>query len=81
MTHGVAPGKDGIVAGNKAGEIELAQGKNWVDACKELHLQFVIFSGLENVAKLTKGKLQNVCHFNYKGQVKVYASLIETRDF
>jgi len=72
FANGAKPGKEGFEAGRKAGEIELAQGKNWVDACKECNLQFVIYSGLENVEKLTKGLIPNVYHFNFKGQVEEY---------
>jgi len=72
FANGAKPGKEGFAAAKKAGELELAQGKLWVDACKQHNLQFVVYSGLENVSKLTKGKYQNVYHFDYKGQVEEY---------
>ena len=48
---------------------EVRQGKNVVDACKNAHVQHVIFSGLENVHKLT-GK--SCPHFDGKAEVVDY---------
>ncbi|XP_056390276.1 nmrA-like family domain-containing protein 1 [Hyla sarda] len=50
---------------------EVQQGKDIVDLCKRLGLQHVVYSGLENVNKLTKGKL-DVLHFDGKGEVEEY---------
>ena len=55
--------------GQRAGEQEFLQGKLWVDACKKHLLEMVIFSGLEDVAERTQGKLPHVYHFNFKGKV------------
>ncbi|XP_018423532.1 PREDICTED: nmrA-like family domain-containing protein 1 [Nanorana parkeri] len=52
-------------------EKEVAQGKRIADLCKQLGLQHVVFSGLENVHKLTGGKLE-VLHFDGKGEVEEY---------
>lgn len=52
-------------------EKEVQQGKVIVDLCKNLGLQHVVYSGLENVNKLTGGKL-NVLHFDGKGEVEEY---------
>ncbi|XP_040297169.1 nmrA-like family domain-containing protein 1 [Bufo bufo] len=52
-------------------EKEVKQGKVIADLCKRLGLQHVIYSGLENVNKLTKGKLE-VLHFDSKGEVEEY---------
>ncbi|XP_075035196.1 nmrA-like family domain-containing protein 1 [Mixophyes fleayi] len=52
-------------------EKEVAQGKLIADLTKKLGLTFVVFSGLENVKKLTGGKL-DVLHFDGKGEVEEY---------
>ncbi|KAM5152035.1 nmrA-like family domain-containing protein 1 [Mantella aurantiaca] len=52
-------------------EKEVAQGKLIADLCKQQGLQHVVFSGLENVNKLTGGKLE-VLHFDGKGEVEEY---------
>ncbi|KAM3916753.1 nmrA-like family domain-containing protein 1 isoform 2-T2 [Leptodactylus fuscus] len=52
-------------------EKEITQGKRIADLAKYLELQFVIFSGLENVEKQTGGKLE-VAHFDGKGQIEEY---------
>ncbi|XP_066432861.1 nmrA-like family domain-containing protein 1 [Eleutherodactylus coqui] len=52
-------------------EKEAAQGKRVADVSKRLGLQIVVFSGLENVKKLTGGKLE-VLHFDGKGEVEEY---------
>ncbi|XP_018423506.1 PREDICTED: nmrA-like family domain-containing protein 1 [Nanorana parkeri] len=50
---------------------EIAQGKRIADVSKRLGLTLVVFSGLENVKKLTGGKLE-VLHFDGKGEVEEY---------
>ncbi|XP_077305717.1 nmrA-like family domain-containing protein 1 [Lithobates pipiens] len=50
---------------------EIAQGKRIADVSKRLGLTLVVFSGLENVKKLTNGKLE-VLHFDGKGEVEEY---------
>ncbi|XP_071975775.1 nmrA-like family domain-containing protein 1 [Engystomops pustulosus] len=50
---------------------EVKQGKSIADLCKRLGLHHVIYSGLENVNKLTGGKLE-VLHFDGKGVVEEY---------
>ncbi|KAG8567787.1 hypothetical protein GDO81_013774 [Engystomops pustulosus] len=50
---------------------EIKQGKLIADVSKRLGLKFVVFSGLENVKKLTKGKLE-VLHFDGKGEIEEY---------
>ncbi|XP_075687581.1 nmrA-like family domain-containing protein 1 [Rhinoderma darwinii] len=52
-------------------EKEVKQGKMLADLCKRLGLQHVVYSGLENVNKLTGGKL-DVSHFDSKGEVEEY---------
>ncbi|XP_044527600.1 nmrA-like family domain-containing protein 1 [Gracilinanus agilis] len=52
-------------------EKEVKQGKMVADASKQLGLKHVVYSGLENVKKLTKGKLE-VHHFDGKGEVEEY---------
>uniref|UniRef100_A0A8C5R6H1 NmrA-like family domain-containing protein 1 n=1 Tax=Leptobrachium leishanense TaxID=445787 RepID=A0A8C5R6H1_9ANUR len=50
---------------------EITQGKHIVDLSKKLGLKHVVFSGLEDVKKLTGGKLE-VLHFDGKGELEVY---------
>ncbi|XP_072273453.1 nmrA-like family domain-containing protein 1 [Pyxicephalus adspersus] len=50
---------------------EIAQGKRIADVSKRLGLTLVVYSGLENVKKLTGGKLE-VLHFDGKGEVEEY---------
>ncbi|XP_063791494.1 nmrA-like family domain-containing protein 1 [Pseudophryne corroboree] len=52
-------------------EKEVAQGKVIADLCKKLGLSHVVYSGLEDVKKLTGGKLE-VLHFDGKGEVEEY---------
>ncbi|XP_073414751.1 nmrA-like family domain-containing protein 1 [Dendrobates tinctorius] len=52
-------------------EKEVKQGKVIADLCKRLGLKHVVYSGLENVNKLTGGKLE-VLHFDGKGEVEEY---------
>ncbi|XP_074045654.1 nmrA-like family domain-containing protein 1 [Macrotis lagotis] len=52
-------------------EKEVQQGKLVADASKQLGLKHVVYSGLENVKKLTNGKLE-VLHFDGKGEVEEY---------
>ncbi|XP_075175634.1 nmrA-like family domain-containing protein 1 isoform X1 [Anomaloglossus baeobatrachus] len=47
------------------------QGKLVADISKRLALEIVVFSGLENVKKLTEGKLE-VLHFDGKGEIEEY---------
>lgn len=55
---------------------EIKQGKQIADLCKQLELQHVVYSGLENVYKLTGGKLE-VPHFDSKGVVEEYIRQIK----
>ncbi|XP_011889769.1 PREDICTED: putative nmrA-like family domain-containing protein ENSP00000305954 [Cercocebus atys] len=50
---------------------EVFQGKLVADTAKHLGLKHVVYSGLENVKRLTDGKLQ-VPHFDSKGEVEEY---------
>ncbi|XP_073414746.1 nmrA-like family domain-containing protein 1 [Dendrobates tinctorius] len=52
-------------------EKEITQGKLIADLSKRLALEIVVFSGLENVKKLTEGKLE-VLHFDGKGEIEEY---------
>ncbi|NXP55427.1 NMRL1 protein, partial [Heliornis fulica] len=52
-------------------EKEIAQGKRLADLSKRLGLRHVVYSGLENVKKLTGGQLE-VAHFDGKGEVEEY---------
>ncbi|XP_053421834.1 nmrA-like family domain-containing protein 1 isoform X1 [Nycticebus coucang] len=52
-------------------EKEVCQGKMVAQVAKRLGLKHVVFSGLENVRRLSGGKLQ-VPHFDGKGEVEEY---------
>ncbi|XP_070259710.1 nmrA-like family domain-containing protein 1 [Myotis yumanensis] len=52
-------------------EEEVSQGKLVADVTKRLGVKHVVFSGLENVKRLTGGKLV-VEHFDRKGEVEEY---------
>lgn len=47
------------------------QGKLLADLAKRLGLRYVVYSGLENIKKLTAGRL-TVGHFDGKGEVEEY---------
>ncbi|XP_069838298.1 nmrA-like family domain-containing protein 1 [Dendropsophus ebraccatus] len=55
---------------------EVIQGKLVADLCKRLNLELVVYSGLENVKKMTCGKL-DVSHFDSKGEVEEYFRQID----
>ncbi|XP_025225612.1 nmrA-like family domain-containing protein 1 isoform X3 [Theropithecus gelada] len=52
-------------------EKEVKQGKLLADLAKHLGLHYVVYSGLENIKKLTAGRL-TVAHFDGKGEVEEY---------
>ncbi|XP_073505177.1 nmrA-like family domain-containing protein 1 [Phyllobates terribilis] len=52
-------------------EKEIKQGKLIADLSKSLALEIVVFSGMEDVKKLTEGKLE-VLHCDGKGEVEEY---------
>lgn len=53
-------------------DIEVQQGKNVADICKELDVQHLIWSGLPNVTIMTDGALRNVKHFDGKAEIEYY---------
>jgi len=55
-----------------SGAVELQQGKNIADLCKESGVQHLIWSSLLNVTKLSGGKLPHVAHFDAKAEVEDY---------
>ncbi|XP_036054215.1 nmrA-like family domain-containing protein 1 [Onychomys torridus] len=50
---------------------EVRQGKLLADLAKRLGLHYVVYSGLENISKLTEGRLA-AGHFDGKGEVEEY---------
>ncbi|XP_053554521.1 nmrA-like family domain-containing protein 1 [Bombina bombina] len=56
---------------NFSKETEVTQGKMVADLAKKLQVKHVVYSGLEDVKKLTGGKLE-VLHFDGKGEVEEY---------
>lgn len=56
---------------NCSQEQEVRQGKLLADLAKRLGLHYVVYSGLENIRKLTAGRLA-AGHFDGKGEVEEY---------
>ncbi|XP_012783011.1 nmrA-like family domain-containing protein 1 [Ochotona princeps] len=56
---------------NCSQEQEVKQGKLLADVAKRLGLHYVVYSGLENIRKLTAGRLA-AGHFDGKGEVEEY---------
>nr|XP_025714884.1 nmrA-like family domain-containing protein 1 isoform X2 [Callorhinus ursinus] len=56
---------------NCSQEQEVKQGKLLADLAKRLGLHYVVYSGLENIKRLTAGKLA-AGHFDGKGEVEEY---------
>lgn len=56
---------------NCSQEQEVKQGKLLADLAKRLGLHYVVYSGLENIRKLTAGRLA-AGHFDSKGEVEEY---------
>ncbi|XP_004864844.1 nmrA-like family domain-containing protein 1 isoform X2 [Heterocephalus glaber] len=56
---------------NCSQEQEVKQGKLLADLAKHLGLHYVVYSGLENIKKLTAGRLA-AGHFDGKGEVEEY---------
>lgn len=56
---------------NCSQEQEVKQGKLLADVAKRLGLHYVVYSGLENIRKLTGGRLA-AGHFDGKGEVEEY---------
>ncbi|KAJ7769425.1 hypothetical protein B0H16DRAFT_1881953 [Mycena metata] len=54
------------------GKDEATQGRNMVDAAKEVGVKFFIWTGLPGMKRITGGKLQNCTHFDDKEIVQEY---------
>ncbi|KAJ7105057.1 hypothetical protein C8R43DRAFT_1047016 [Mycena crocata] len=54
------------------GPNELIQGKNLVDAAKEVGVKFFVFSSLPSVSKISNGKYKNILHYEQKAVVEEY---------
>ncbi|KAJ7745963.1 hypothetical protein B0H14DRAFT_3117479 [Mycena olivaceomarginata] len=57
---------------NMEGKGELVQGKNIVDAAKEVGVKFFIWSSLPSLAKISGGKYKNAVHYEEKEAVREY---------
>jgi len=55
---------------NLKGEIE--QGKNLVDASKEVGIKFFVWSSLPGCTKISKGKYSHIAHFDNKAIIEEY---------
>ncbi|KAJ7124018.1 hypothetical protein C8R43DRAFT_1031564 [Mycena crocata] len=52
------------------GPNELVQGKNMVDAAKEVGVHFFIFSSLPSISRISNGKYKNALHYDQKEAVE-----------
>lgn len=53
--------------------VEVEQGKNVADACKEIgNIQHLIWSSLANATEISGGKYTHVDHFDAKAEVEIY---------
>jgi len=59
-----------VFPANPKGEIE--QGKNLVDAAKEVGVKFFVWSSLPNATKISNGKFTKILHFDFKVAVEEY---------
>lgn len=58
-------------------DVELQQGKNIVDACKEQGVRHLVWSSLPHAEKLTNGELSKIEHFDSKANVQEYAEKVK----
>ncbi|KAJ6626353.1 hypothetical protein B0H10DRAFT_2429932 [Mycena sp. CBHHK59/15] len=61
-----------IFPADHTGKGEIEQGKNLVDAAKEVGVKFFIWSSLPNATKESNGKYSHVCHFDNKAVIEEY---------
>ncbi|KAJ6485233.1 hypothetical protein DFH09DRAFT_1054451 [Mycena vulgaris] len=54
------------------GPNELVQGKNMVDAAKEVGVKFFIFSSLPSITKISGGKYKSCLHYDQKADIDEY---------
>ncbi|KAJ7214061.1 hypothetical protein GGX14DRAFT_618232 [Mycena pura] len=54
------------------GPNELVQGKNMVDAAKEVGVKFFVWAGMPSISKISNGKYTNVVHYDQKAEVQEY---------
>ncbi|KAF7365494.1 NmrA domain-containing protein [Mycena venus] len=57
---------------NMEGKGELVQGKNIVDAAKEVGVKFFVWSSLPSISKISGGKYKNVVQYDEKEAVREY---------
>ncbi|RPA88141.1 NmrA-domain-containing protein [Ascobolus immersus RN42] len=53
-------------------DVEIQQGKNVADVCKELAVKHLVWSSLPNITKISSGKFTHVYHFDSKAAVEDY---------
>ncbi|KAJ7214051.1 hypothetical protein GGX14DRAFT_618203 [Mycena pura] len=54
------------------GPNELVQGKNMVDAAKEVGVKFFVWTGMPSISKISNGKYTNCLHYDQKAEVEEY---------
>ncbi|KAJ6542599.1 NAD(P)-binding protein [Mycena capillaripes] len=52
---------------------EVAEGKAMVDAAKDANVGLLVWSGLESVSQISRGKYTHVDHFDSKAEITAYA--------
>ncbi|KAJ7186442.1 hypothetical protein C8R46DRAFT_935531 [Mycena filopes] len=55
-----------------SGQDEVSQGKNIVDAAKEVGVKFLLWSSLPSISKASGGKYRNCSHYDDKATVQDY---------
>ncbi|KAF7360735.1 NmrA domain-containing protein [Mycena venus] len=61
-----------VFPADETGKGEITQGKNLVDAAKEVGVKFFIWSSLPNVAKESNGLYKHVYHYDNKAAIDEY---------
>ncbi|KAJ7046214.1 hypothetical protein C8F04DRAFT_1248470 [Mycena alexandri] len=64
-----------VSSADPEGKGELIQGKNLVDAAKEVGVKFFIWSSLPNATRLSKGLYKHIYHFDNKAEIEDYLRL------
>ncbi|KAJ7270285.1 hypothetical protein C8J57DRAFT_1605179, partial [Mycena rebaudengoi] len=61
-----------VFPADPTGKAEVAQGKNLVDAAKEVGIKFFVWSTLPNATKVSGGKYAKVYHYDNKAIIEEY---------
>ncbi|KAJ7293782.1 hypothetical protein C8J57DRAFT_1269982 [Mycena rebaudengoi] len=72
VVFGITNRWDPEVAADPTGKGEIEQGKNLVDAAREVGIKFLVWSTLPNVNKISSGKYSTVYNFDNKAIIEDY---------